>query len=135
MVGAGPTGVEMAGQIAELAKDTLRGDFREIDTRSARILLVEAGPRVLAGFAPSLSEKAARLLEELGVTPLVDRPVVGIDEHGVDVESPDGDERADRRPHGHLGGRRHGVVARLPARRESRTPKSTASAGSPSSRT
>ena len=98
VVGAGPTGVEMAGQIAELAKDTLRGDFREIDTGTARILLVEAGPRVLAGFAPSLSDKAAKLLEELGVTPLVDRPVVGIDEHGVDIDSPDGDkERIDAR--------------------------------------
>ena len=57
VVGAGPTGVEMAGQIAELAKDTLPGDYREIDPRSARILLVEAGPRVLAGFDPSLSEQ------------------------------------------------------------------------------
>jgi NADH:ubiquinone reductase (H+-translocating) len=88
VVGAGPTGVEMAGQIAELARDTLRGDFREIDTGTARILLVEAGPRVLSGFAPSLSKKAAGLLEELGVTPLVDKPVVGIDEHGVDIQGP-----------------------------------------------
>jgi NADH dehydrogenase len=98
VVGAGPTGVEMAGQIAELARDTLRGDFREIDTGTARILLVEAGPRVLSGFAPSLSEKAARLLEELGVTPLVDKPVVGIDEHGVDIQGPgDENERIDAR--------------------------------------
>jgi NADH dehydrogenase len=98
VVGAGPTGVEMAGQIAELAKDTLRGDFREIDTSTTRILLVEAGPRVLSGFAPSLSDKAARLLEELGVTPLVDRPVVGIDEHGVDVHGPGEEtERIDAR--------------------------------------
>jgi NADH:ubiquinone reductase (H+-translocating) len=96
VVGAGPTGVEMAGQIAELAKDTLHGDFREIDTRSARILLVETGPRVLASFAPSLSEKAATLLEQLGVTPLVGRSVVGIDEHGVDIDSPGGEnERID----------------------------------------
>ena len=128
MVGAGPTGVEMAGQIAELAKDTLRGDFREIDTGTARILLVEAGPRVLAGFAPSLSDKAARLLEELGVTPLVDRPVVGIDEHGVDVGKSDGEsERIDARTVIWAAGVTR-VVARLPARRESRTPRSTASA-------
>jgi NADH:quinone reductase (non-electrogenic) len=98
VVGAGPTGVEMAGQIAELARDTLRGDFREIDTGTARIQLVEAGPRVLSGFAPSLSEKAARLLEELGVTPLVDKPVVGIDEHGVDIQGPgEENERIDAR--------------------------------------
>jgi NADH:ubiquinone reductase (H+-translocating) len=98
VVGAGPTGVEMAGQIAELAKDTLRGDFREIDTRSARILLVETGPRVLASFTPSLSDKAATLLEELGVTPLVGHSVVGIDEHGVDIDLPGGGtERIDAR--------------------------------------
>jgi NADH:ubiquinone reductase (H+-translocating) len=97
VVGAGPTGVEMAGQIAELARDTLKGDFREIDTRNARILLVEAGPRVLSAFDPSLSEKAARLLEELGVTPQTDRPVVGIDEHGVDIQRGDETERIDAR--------------------------------------
>jgi NADH:ubiquinone reductase (H+-translocating) len=92
VVGAGPTGVEMAGQIAELAKDTLPGDYREIDPRSARILLVEAGPRVLSAFDPSLSEKAARLLEELGVTPQVNRPVVGIDDDGVDIARAGSDE-------------------------------------------
>ena len=92
VVGAGPTGVEMAGQIAELAKDTLPGDYREIDPRSARILLIEAGPRVLSAFDPSLSGKAARLLEELGVTPQTDRPVVGIDEEGVDIARAGSDE-------------------------------------------
>jgi NADH:ubiquinone reductase (H+-translocating) len=96
VVGAGPTGVEMAGQIAELAKDTLPGNYREIDPRSARILLIETGPRVLASFAPSLSEKAAALLEELGVTPIVGRSVVGIDERGVDIDSTSGEtERID----------------------------------------
>jgi NADH dehydrogenase len=96
VVGAGPTGVEMAGQIAELAKDTLPGNYREIDPRSARILLIETGPRVLASFAPSLSEKAARLLEELGVTPVVGRSVVGVDERGVDIDSTSGEtERID----------------------------------------
>ncbi len=91
VVGAGPTGVEMAGQIAELAKDTLPGNYREIDPRSARIMLVETGPRVLASFAPSLSEKAAGLLEELGVTPIVSRSVVGVDERGVDIDSTSGE--------------------------------------------
>ena len=62
MVGAGPTGVEMAGQIAELARDVLRRDFRAIDTRAARVLLVEAADRVLTAFPPSLSRKAAGAL-------------------------------------------------------------------------
>ncbi len=90
VVGAGPTGVEMAGQIAELARDTLRRDFRAIDPRQGRVLLVEAADRVLTGFPPSLSRKAARSLEHLGVTPLVERPVVGIDEEAVTIDSPDG---------------------------------------------
>jgi NADH dehydrogenase len=90
VVGAGPTGVEMAGQIAEMARDTLPGDFREIDPGSGRILLVEAADRVLTGFPPSLSTRAARQLEALGVTPLVGRMVTGIDEDGVTVQEPDG---------------------------------------------
>ena len=80
VVGAGPTGVEMAGQIGELARDTLRRDFRAIDPRTARILLVEAADRVLPGFPPTLSAKAARSLEKLGVTVLTGRTVVGIDD-------------------------------------------------------
>jgi NADH dehydrogenase len=92
VVGAGPTGVEMAGQIAELAKDTLPGDYREIDPRNARIMLVEAGPRILTSFDPSLSTKAVGLLEELGVTTQTDRPVVGVDEEGVDIGRAGSDE-------------------------------------------
>jgi len=87
VVGAGPTGVEMAGQIAELARDTLRRDFRTIDPRTARILLVEAGDRVLATFPPSLSAKAKRSLERLGVTPLLSHTVVGVDAGGVRIEA------------------------------------------------
>jgi NADH:ubiquinone reductase (H+-translocating) len=90
VVGAGPTGVEMAGQIAELARDTLRSDFRAVDPRAARILLVEAADRVLTAFPPSLSRKAARSLEHLGVTPLLERTVIGIDEGAVTIEAPDG---------------------------------------------
>jgi NADH dehydrogenase len=90
VVGAGPTGVEMAGQIAELARDTLRRDFRAIDPREARVLLVEVADRVLTSFPPSLSRKAARSLEHLGVTPLVGHTVVGIDEESVTIEDPDG---------------------------------------------
>jgi NADH dehydrogenase len=90
VVGAGPTGVEMAGQIGELARDTLAGDYRAIDPRTARILLVEATDRVLTTFPPSLSTKAARSLEKLGVTPLLGRTVVGVDPEGVTVEDGDG---------------------------------------------
>jgi NADH dehydrogenase len=85
VVGAGPTGVEMAGQIAELSRDTLRGDFRAVDPRQARVLLVEALDRVLTSFPPSLSRSAARQLEHLGVTPMLGRAVVGVDDQGVDL--------------------------------------------------
>ena len=87
MVGAGPTGVEMAGQIGELARDTLKGDFRNIDPSTGRVLLVEAADRVLTTFPPKLSAKAARSLERLGVTPLLKTTVVDLDDHSVTVES------------------------------------------------
>jgi NADH:ubiquinone reductase (H+-translocating) len=93
VVGAGPTGVEIAGQIGELARDTLRRDFRNIDPREGRILLVEAADRVLTTFAPSLSAKAKRSLEKLGVTVLVRRTVVGIDPESVTIEDEGRDER------------------------------------------
>jgi NADH:ubiquinone reductase (H+-translocating) len=85
VVGAGPTGVEMAGQIAEIAHD-MRDDFRAVDPARARILLLEAGDRVLAGFPPSLSAKAARSLEELGVTPRLNEAVVDVGPRSVTVE-------------------------------------------------
>ena len=87
VVGGGPTGVEMAGQIGELARDTLRADFRSIDPRTARILLVEAVDRILTSFPPSLSAKAARSLEKLGVTVMTKRTVVAVDSDGVAIES------------------------------------------------
>jgi NADH dehydrogenase len=90
VVGAGPTGVEMAGQIGELARDTLRHDFRRIDPGSARILLVEALDRVLTTFPPSLSTKAERSLHRLGVTVLTSRTVTSIDAGGVTVSDPAG---------------------------------------------
>jgi NADH:ubiquinone reductase (H+-translocating) len=90
VVGAGPTGVEMAGQIAEIAHDTLPNDFRAIDPRAARVLLVEAADRVLTAFPPSLSRKAQVALEKLGVTPLVGRTVVDITSDVVTIESPGG---------------------------------------------
>src|SRR3954463_11567581 len=67
IIGAGPTGVEMAGTIADLARDTLPSDFRNIDTGKTRVVLIEAGPRVLAGFPDELSAYAQRSLESLGV--------------------------------------------------------------------
>ncbi len=88
IVGAGPTGVEMAGQIAEIAHDTRR-DFRRFDTTRTRVLLVEAGDRVLAAFPPKLSQRAAKSLESLGVTPMVNHMVTDIDADGVVI----GDER------------------------------------------
>jgi NADH:ubiquinone reductase (H+-translocating) len=90
VVGGGPTGVEMAGQIAELARDTLRSDFRVVDTRTARVLLVEALDRVLPSFPPSLSQKAGRALEKLGVTLVLGRSVVDIHPDSVAIRSAEG---------------------------------------------
>ena len=90
VVGAGPTGVEMSGQIAELAGDTLRHDFRSIDSRKARVILVDALDRVLSGFPPSLSRRAHRSLEKLGVTIMLDHTVVDIDDESVTLSSKDG---------------------------------------------
>jgi NADH:ubiquinone reductase (H+-translocating) len=75
IIGAGPTGVELAGTIAELARSTLRPDFRNIDTSTARVVLVEAGRRVLPGFDESLSAYAQRALERLGVEVELNQPV------------------------------------------------------------
>jgi NADH:ubiquinone reductase (H+-translocating) len=94
VVGAGPTGVEMAGQIAELARDTLRRDFRTIDPRDARVMLVETVDRVLPSFPPSLSRKAERSLRRLGVTVVTGTAVRDIDEHGVTLAA--GDDAASR---------------------------------------
>jgi NADH dehydrogenase len=76
----------MAGQIAEIAHDTLRRDFRRVDTRVAKVILVEAVDRVLTSFPPRLSAKAVRSLEELGVTPMLDTTVVDISAGSVEVE-------------------------------------------------
>ncbi|MBR1208332.1 MULTISPECIES: NAD(P)/FAD-dependent oxidoreductase [unclassified Bradyrhizobium] len=83
IIGAGPTGVEMAGTIADLAKDTLPQDFRHIDTRKARVVLIEAGPRVLAGFPDDLSAYAQASLEKLGVEVMLGEPVTECSADGV----------------------------------------------------
>jgi NADH:ubiquinone reductase (H+-translocating) len=90
VVGAGPTGVEMAGQIAEIVRDSRR-DFRGVDTASARVLLVEIADRVLTGFPPSLSRKAGDALRELGVTPLLEHTVTEIEEDRVTTTTPGGE--------------------------------------------
>jgi NADH dehydrogenase len=96
VVGAGPTGVEIAGQIAELARDTLKHDFRSVDPRAGRVLLVEVSDRVLTSFPPSLSARAARSLQRLGVTPLLGHTVVGVDADSVTVD--DGSGKRERIP-------------------------------------
>ncbi|HNV09086.1 MAG TPA: NAD(P)/FAD-dependent oxidoreductase [Dokdonella sp.] len=83
IVGAGPTGVELAGTLAEIARHTLRHEFRRIDPHAARVLLLEAGPRVLSSFPESLSEKARKQLERLGVEVHTGTPVGAIDADGV----------------------------------------------------
>jgi NADH dehydrogenase len=83
VIGAGPTGVEMAGAIAELARHAMTGDFRRIDPARARILLIEAGDRVLTSFPPELSEKAMRQLERLGVEVMLRNAVTACDEDGL----------------------------------------------------
>ncbi|MFD2265586.1 NAD(P)/FAD-dependent oxidoreductase [Lacibacterium aquatile] len=89
VIGGGPTGVEMAGAVAELAKTTLKGEFRKIDPRETRILLVEAGPRILTSFPEALSVKAAKQLARLGVEVHLGTPVSLCDEDGIVV----GEER------------------------------------------
>jgi NADH:quinone reductase (non-electrogenic) len=93
VVGGGPTGVEIAGQIAELARDTLKRDFRAIDTAAARVLLVETADRVLPAFAPSLSAKATAALRGLGVTPLAGHTVVDVEDGFVAIDSGGSRER------------------------------------------
>jgi len=87
VVGGGPTGVEMAGTIAELARVTLAGDFRKIDPASARIILFEAGPRLLPAFPQALSDYARRALEKLRVEVRTGTPVAEIDDGGLLADS------------------------------------------------
>jgi NADH:ubiquinone reductase (H+-translocating) len=115
VVGGGPTGVELAGQIAEIARDTLRRDFRNVDPRAARIALVEAAPRVLTDFPERLSARAAAALERLGVTAALDRVVVDVDPDAVTVEAPGGEREriATRTPVWAAGVRASGLAGRL----------------------
>jgi NADH:ubiquinone reductase (H+-translocating) len=93
VVGAGPTGVELAGALGEIANDTLRHDFRAIHPPDAEIFLLEAADRVLPPYPPALSEKARRSLERLGVTVRLGASVSQIDDDGVVVRTGHGEER------------------------------------------
>jgi NADH:ubiquinone reductase (H+-translocating) len=90
VVGGGPTGVEIAGQIAELSRRVLPKDFHTIDSQSARVLLYDGGKAVLATFGDRLSGKAAKELEHLGVEIHTGSIVTNVDRHGVEVKGPDG---------------------------------------------
>ena len=85
IVGGGPTGVELAGAIVELVYQNLVGEFRRIDTRQAKVVLIEAGPRLLPAFAPDLSAYAHRALERLGVKVRLGAPVTECNSNGVQV--------------------------------------------------
>ncbi|HZL29782.1 MAG TPA: NAD(P)/FAD-dependent oxidoreductase [Pseudolabrys sp.] len=87
IVGGGATGVEMAGAIAEIARQTLAMDFRRIDPRNARIVLIEAGPRLLPAFAPAQSDYVRATLIKAGVTIMTDTMVTKCDADGVDLNS------------------------------------------------
>jgi NADH dehydrogenase len=82
IIGGGPTGVELAGTLAEIARHTLKNEFRHIDPRKAQVRLIEAGPRVLPSFPPDLSEKARAQLVRLGVEVITGTPVTDIDANG-----------------------------------------------------
>jgi NADH dehydrogenase len=93
IVGAGPTGVELAGQITTLAQRVLRDEYRTIDPAKARIVLLDAGDKALNGFAPRLQARAERDLRDLGVEVELSAPVVDVDPGGVTVRGSDGRSR------------------------------------------
>jgi NADH:ubiquinone reductase (H+-translocating) len=95
VVGAGPTGVEMAGQIAELAHRTLRHEFRRIDPRTATVILLDAAPSVLGSFGDRLGAKALAKLGRIGVQVQLGAKVVGVDGTGIEVEDAGGRRRID----------------------------------------
>ena len=91
VVGAGPTGVEMAGQIVELSRRALSGNFRHINTRTVRVILADAAPAVLGSFGEKLSAKALHELRRIGVEVRLNEKVVGVDATGIEVEGTDGE--------------------------------------------
>jgi NADH dehydrogenase len=93
VIGAGPTGVEMAGQIAELAAHTLKGSFRHIDSTKARVILLDAAPAVLPPFGDKLGQRAAARLEKMGVEIQLGAMVTDVDHNGITVKDSDGTVR------------------------------------------
>jgi NADH dehydrogenase len=93
IIGGGPTGVEMAGQVAELAHEALPREFKSVTTTEAKILLIEAGPEVLATFAPKLRHYTRRRLERMGVDVELNTAARAMDQASVTVKGPDGDRR------------------------------------------
>jgi NADH dehydrogenase len=93
VVGAGPTGVELAGQLAILSRRVLERDYRRIDPAAARILLVDGADAVLPPFAPRLREQARRDLQTLGVEVALDELAVAVDAEGIEIRGPGGEER------------------------------------------
>jgi NADH dehydrogenase len=94
IVGAGPTGVETAGALAEIV-ESVRKDFRHIDTTSSRIILLDASDRILTAFDPELSEKAQKTLEQLGVEVMLEAMVTDVDDTGLTAKTPEGEVRID----------------------------------------
>ena len=93
VIGGGPTGVEMVGQVAELAHEALPREYRSVATTEAKILLIEAGPQVLAAFAPKLQRYTRRRLQRMGVDVLLNTAARAMDQSSVTVKGPDGDTR------------------------------------------
>ena len=115
LIGGGPTGVELAGALAEIARHTLRHEFDTIEPESARILLIEAGPTILPAFPETLRDSARRALRDLGVEVWENARVTGVERDAVTRR-----RQSRRRAHDHVGGRHCRLAARGVARRAAR---------------
>ena len=135
LVGAGPTGVELAGQIHELATLTLRDQFRHIDPAEARVLLFDGGTMPLAPFGPKLSARAAKALTGMGVELHMGSIVTSVDAHGLDAEGCGRHGRPARGRDRALDRRGRGAAARGAARQADRGASRTGPAASWCSRT
>jgi NADH dehydrogenase len=113
VIGAGPTGVELVGQIAELAHTVLPRDFRSIDTNEARIILLEGAKAVLPPFAPRLQRYTKRVLERMGVEVRLNTLAVDMDHHSITVKGPDGLETINTRTRIWAAGVQASPLARL----------------------
>ena len=112
VVGAGPTGVELAGQLSELSRHSLRGNFRRIDPAAARVILLDAAPSILAAFPASLRQRAAEDLRGMGVEIHSGTTVTALDADGIETDADGPAPPANRGDDEDLGGRRRSVAAR-----------------------